>query len=103
MLSDELEVIKSRMKLATKRAFQRIVAVPLPESVAYNPVPKLLAYHAFYANEFSASFTPSHAVKMSRLSTNAANKSPMPIATWIVALDIFCRLTQKVAAIRRVD
>lgn len=95
MFSDEFKIIKGRMMLAAKTAFQRVVVLPIPE-LATN---SLVALGTSYANEFSAFLAPRHAVEVPGFSADAADKPPVQVASRVIGVDIFCRFTHRLTAV----
>jgi len=62
-----------------------------------------VTFVTFYAYEFPDCFAPSDSVEMTRLSTNVADVSPVPITSWKVALQVFGRFSQRIRFISRMN
>lgn len=99
MITNEFKIIKGRMKLTAKSTFKNIIIFPVPEFATYN----LVAFRASYADKPFVSLAPCHAIEVPRPSTDVADKPPVPVASWEIAVDVLRSSTTRVTFVRVVD
>lgn len=84
------------------------VALGTFNSVIVFPVPKFastksMAFCTAYASETLSFLAPSYTVEMPRLSTNATNESPVPIASRIATFNVSSSSAQRVVCVKRMN
>ena len=99
MFALKFKIVQSGMPFVALSTFYIVIVFPVPKFAST----KSMALCTAYASETSSFLAPSYAVEMARLSTNATNESPVPIASRIATFNVSGSSAQRVVCVKRMN